>query len=158
MSPDTPAAAVQWGTYPRQRTVVATLTTLHDAVEREGLGAPVITVIGKVVALRDEIGWFDRQPLFGKRIVVTRASSQAGTLRRALASLGLDASPISEIWALFDRDQHHGIPTAFARLAGSWALCWRFPGRVANPRRRRRRLGQATVRPCRRRPGQAITV
>ena len=48
------------------RTVVATLTTLHDAVEREGLGAPVITVIGKVVALRDEIGWFDRQPLFGK--------------------------------------------------------------------------------------------
>ena len=109
MSPDMPAAAVQWGTYPRQRTVVATLATLHDAVEREGLGAPVITVIGQVVALRDEIGWFDRQPLFGKRIVVTRASAQAGSLRGALASLGaevlelpalrvvpLDAAPLRE--------------------------------------------------------------
>src|SRR5690349_17402072 len=90
MSADTPAAAVQWGTYPRQRTVVATLTTLHDAVVREGLGAPVITVIGKVVALRDKIGWYDRQPLFGKRIVVTRATSQAGSLRGALASLGAE--------------------------------------------------------------------
>ncbi|HEX7981711.1 MAG TPA: uroporphyrinogen-III synthase, partial [Gemmatimonadaceae bacterium] len=54
------------------------------------LGAPVITVIGKVVALRDEIGWYDRQPLFGKRIVVTRATAQAGTLRGALASLGAE--------------------------------------------------------------------
>ena len=90
MSPDMPAAAVQWGTYPRQRTVVATLTTLHEAVEREGLGAPVITVIGKVVALRDEIGWYERQPLFGKRIVVTRATSQAGSLRGVLASLGAE--------------------------------------------------------------------
>ncbi|HTK46803.1 MAG TPA: uroporphyrinogen-III C-methyltransferase [Gemmatimonadaceae bacterium] len=90
MSPDTPAAAVQWGTYARQRTVVATLTTLADAVERDGLGAPVITVIGPVVALRDEIAWFDRRPLFGKRVVVTRASAQAGALRGALESLGAD--------------------------------------------------------------------
>jgi uroporphyrinogen III methyltransferase/synthase len=90
MSPDTPAAAVQWGTYPRQRTVVATLATLADAVERESLGAPVITVIGPVVALRDEIAWFDRRPLFGKRVVVTRASAQSGALRGALDSLGAD--------------------------------------------------------------------
>ena len=90
MSPDTPAAAVQWGTYPRQRTVVATVTTLADAVEREGLGAPVITVIGPVVGLRDEISWYDRMPLFGKRVVVTRASMQAGGLRAALTSLGAE--------------------------------------------------------------------
>ena len=90
MSPDTPAAAVQWGTYPRQRTVVGTVTTLADAVEREGLGAPVITVIGTVVGLRDEISWYDRKPLFGKRVVVTRASAQAGSLRAALASLGAE--------------------------------------------------------------------
>jgi len=90
MSPDTPAAAVQWGTYPRQRTVVATVTTLAEAIQREGLGAPVITVIGSVVGLRDEIGWYDRKPLFGKRVVVTRASAQAGGLRAALASLGAE--------------------------------------------------------------------
>jgi uroporphyrinogen-III synthase len=70
------------GTYPRQRTVVATVTTLADAVEREGLGAPVITVIGAVVGLRDEISWYDRMPLFGKRVVVTRASAQAGASAR----------------------------------------------------------------------------
>jgi uroporphyrinogen III methyltransferase/synthase len=90
LSPDTPAAAVQWGTWPRQRTVVATVTTLAGAVAREGLAAPVITVIGDVVALRDDIAWFDRLPLFGRRIVVTRASAQAGGLKRALAALGAD--------------------------------------------------------------------
>jgi uroporphyrinogen III methyltransferase/synthase len=90
MSPDTPAAAVQWGTYARQRTVVATVTTLADAVEREGLSAPVITVIGPVVGLRSQIAWFDRLPLFGRRIVVTRASAQASGLRDALGALGAE--------------------------------------------------------------------
>jgi uroporphyrinogen III methyltransferase/synthase len=90
MSPDMPAAAIQWGTYARQRTVVATVTTLADVVERAGLGAPIITVIGKVVALRDEIAWFDRMPLFYKRVVVTRASAQASGLRAALSELGAD--------------------------------------------------------------------
>ncbi|HEX7977265.1 MAG TPA: uroporphyrinogen-III C-methyltransferase, partial [Gemmatimonadaceae bacterium] len=130
MSPDTPAAAVQWGTYPRQRTVVATLTTLRDAVEREGLGAPVITVIGKVVALRDEIGWYDRQPLFGKRIVVTRATAQAGTVRGALASLGaevlelpalrvvpLDPAPLREALDRVAQRGERGDDGALARVS-----------------------------------------
>lgn len=90
MSPDTPAAAIQWGTYPRQRTVTATLATLSDTIAREGITAPVITVVGPVVALRDEIAWFDRRPLFGKRIVVTRARSQAATLRERLAAVGAE--------------------------------------------------------------------
>ena len=90
MSPDTPAAAVQWGSYARQRTVVATVSTLADAVLREGLTAPVITVIGNVVSLRGEIAWFDRRPLFGRRVVVTRASAQATGLRDALAELGAE--------------------------------------------------------------------
>ncbi|MEO8334449.1 MAG: uroporphyrinogen-III C-methyltransferase [bacterium] len=90
MSPDMPAAAVQWGTHARQRTVVATVSTLPSAIAREGLGAPIITIIGQVVSLRDEIAWFDRLPLFGRRIVVTRASAQAGTLHAALAELGAE--------------------------------------------------------------------
>ena len=88
MSPDTPAASVQWGTHARQRTVSATLSTLADAVAREGLSAPVITVIGNVVSLREEIAWFESKPLFGRRVVVTRASAQAGGLRARLAELG----------------------------------------------------------------------
>ena len=90
MASDTPAAAVQWGTYPRQRTVLATVSTLGDAITREGLTAPVITVIGNVAALREEISWFDRRPLFGKRIVVTRARSQAAALTERLAAAGAE--------------------------------------------------------------------
>ena len=90
MSPGTPAAAVQWGTYTRQRTIVATVSTLAAAITHAGLGAPVITVIGNVVALRDEIAWFDRRPLFGRRVVVTRASAQATGLRDALTELGAE--------------------------------------------------------------------
>ncbi|MDB4893726.1 MAG: uroporphyrinogen-III C-methyltransferase [Gemmatimonadetes bacterium] len=90
MSPDTPAASIQWGTHARQRTVTATVSTLAEAISREGLTAPVITIVGEVVALREEIAWFDKRPLFGKRIVVTRASAQATGLRDALAELGAD--------------------------------------------------------------------
>lgn len=90
MSSDTPAAAVQWGTHPRQRTVTATVSTLADAIREAGLTAPVITVIGLVVDLRGEIAWFDRRPLFGKRIVVTRAQAQASALTERLAAAGAE--------------------------------------------------------------------
>jgi uroporphyrinogen III methyltransferase/synthase len=87
---ETPAAAVQWGTLPRQRTVVASLATIADAIAREELSAPVITVIGEVVKLRREIAWFERRPLHGRRIVVTRARGSAGVLSERLAALGAD--------------------------------------------------------------------
>ena len=85
---ETPAAAVQWGTYPHQRTVSATLATLAARATSEGIAAPVITVIGAAVALRDEIAWFERRPLFGRRVVVTRARAQAAALANRLAVLG----------------------------------------------------------------------
>jgi uroporphyrinogen III methyltransferase/synthase len=88
MPADTPAAAIQWGTHPHQRTATATVSTLADVIKREGLEAPVITVIGNVVALRKEIGWFDSRPLFGKRVVVTRARSQASSLSEQLSAAG----------------------------------------------------------------------
>jgi len=88
--PETPAAAIEWGTHPRQRTVVATLATLVGAVAEASLQAPVITVIGDVTALRGQISWFDTRPLFGKRVVVTRARSQASSLSDRLAVLGAD--------------------------------------------------------------------
>ena len=86
----TPAAAVQWGTYARQRTVVATVATLAERVAAERLAAPVITVIGQAVRLREEIAWFERRALFGRRILVTRARAQAGALSERLRELGAD--------------------------------------------------------------------
>ena len=90
MPESTPAAAIEWGTYMRQRTVTATLGTLADRIGEAGIGAPAITVIGPVVELREHIAWFDRRPLFGMRIVVTRASAQAAALTARLLALGAE--------------------------------------------------------------------
>ena len=97
MPADTPAAAVQWGTMPRQRTVDATLASLPAAIAAAGLSAPVITVIGKVAALRDELAWFDRRPLFGRRILVTRARAQSAALAAQLEALGADVLELPAI-------------------------------------------------------------
>lgn len=85
MQEDMPAAAIEWGTFGRQRTVVATVGTLPDEMRRAGLAAPVVTVIGWPVVLRDEIAWFDRRPLFGRRIVVTRPMESSALAERLRA-------------------------------------------------------------------------
>jgi uroporphyrinogen III methyltransferase/synthase len=90
MAGEIPAAAIQWGTHPKQRTVVATLETLAAKAMEQNITAPVITVIGWSVVLRDELNWFERRPMFGKRIVVTRASQQAPALSEKLRELGAD--------------------------------------------------------------------
>ncbi len=97
LSSETPAAAIQWGTHSRQRTVVATLGTLCDAIESERLKAPVVTVIGWPVLLRDEIAWFEKRPLFGKRIVVTRAADQAPALSSRLRELGAEVLEVPAV-------------------------------------------------------------
>ncbi len=92
-APDTPACAIQWGTYPRQRVVTGTLATLPGLVAEAKLGAPAITVVGDVVRYREKIRWFDhplRRPLFGKRVLVTRSRDQASELAALLRVLGAD--------------------------------------------------------------------
>ncbi|RMG98152.1 MAG: uroporphyrinogen-III C-methyltransferase [Deltaproteobacteria bacterium] len=88
--PATPAAAVRWGTRGIQRTVVATVGTLADAVERAGLRAPALVVVGDVVRLREHVAFFERRPLFGRRILVARAEGRAVGLVERLARLGAD--------------------------------------------------------------------
>lgn len=89
-APDTPAAVIAWGTLPKQRTIVATLETLEDVCAREQPAPPALVVIGDVVRLHDRLSWFESRPLFGRRIVVTRARTQAGELVRHLHELGAD--------------------------------------------------------------------
>jgi uroporphyrinogen III methyltransferase/synthase len=85
---DTPIALVRWGTTARQKTVTGTLATIVERVKQAKLKSPAIIVIGHVVSLRDELAWFDKRPLFGKRIVVTRARAQASDLVSKLSKLG----------------------------------------------------------------------
>ena len=89
--PDTPAACVRWGTRPDQQTVSGTLGDIAEKVVEADLKPPAITVIGEVVSLREKgLDWFERRPLFGRRIVVTRARIQAGELSAMLRDLGAE--------------------------------------------------------------------
>ena len=88
MAAETPTALIRWGTTPRQETVTGTLATIVDAARLAGIKAPAIIVIGKVVALRERLQWFETRPLFGRTIVVTRARAQASDLVERLNDLG----------------------------------------------------------------------
>ena len=90
LAPETPAAAVQWGTRADQTTLVATLATLAERVTAARLEAPVIFIIGGVVQLREEIAWLERRPLFGWHILVTRAQSPRSTLAMELTAAGAE--------------------------------------------------------------------
>jgi uroporphyrinogen III methyltransferase/synthase len=94
---DTPVALVRWGTTARQETLVGTLDTIADLADQNHFQPPAVIVVGEVVKLRDELNWFEKLPLFGQRIVVTRARRQAGGLRRKLAELGADVLEIATI-------------------------------------------------------------
>jgi uroporphyrinogen III methyltransferase / synthase len=85
---DEPAAVIERGTLPGQRTVVATLGTIAERAEAEGVGAPAITVIGPVAALREQLAWLERRPLHGRTVAVTRARAQASELAARLRALG----------------------------------------------------------------------
>ena len=87
-SPQTPAALVQWGATPLQKSVSADLGSIVERGRSAGVGSPVVAVIGDVASLSDQLGWFDSRPLFGKRILVTRTRPQAGRLSAILAERG----------------------------------------------------------------------
>src|SRR5262249_36006277 len=70
--PSTPSAAVRWATTPHQQTVEAPLGELPEAVAAADLQAPAVIIVGPVVGLRRELAWFERRPLFGRHVVVTR--------------------------------------------------------------------------------------
>ena len=90
LSPETPVAAIQWGTDPRQRTVVGTVADIVKKVRAADLGAPSVVVVGEVVRLRERLRWFDNKPLFGKRVLVTRSRDQASALSRLLEEAGAE--------------------------------------------------------------------
>jgi uroporphyrinogen III methyltransferase/synthase len=111
-SPETPVAAVQWGTRPEQRTVRATLGTIGAA----DLGTPSTIVVGDVAAC--DLNWFERRPLFGRRIVVTRARQQASALVERLAALGAATVEVPAIAIAEPADGGAALAKAVERLAG----------------------------------------
>lgn len=114
---DTPVALVRWGTTAKQKTVTGTLDTIVDNVAAARLKSPSIIVVGQVVSLRDTMQWFENRPLFGKRIIVTRARTQASGLTKSLAELGalcLEAPSIK----IVEPDDYRPMDQAIAGLPG----------------------------------------
>ncbi|HEY5913383.1 MAG TPA: uroporphyrinogen-III C-methyltransferase [Verrucomicrobiae bacterium] len=97
MDPATPIAVVRWGTTGRQHSIAGTLATISDIAAQANIKPPTVAVIGRVVSLRPKLNWFESRPLFGQRIVVTRARDQAAQLARPLLELGADVLEIPVI-------------------------------------------------------------
>jgi len=102
-----PAAVVERGTLPGQRTVSSTLSGIADAAAEAGIRPPSVTVVGPVAAHRERIAWLERRPLHGKKVVVTRARAQASELARRLDALGAESIelPAIRIEPRIDRDE-----------------------------------------------------
>lgn len=86
--PQTPVAVVRWASMPYQQSVVGTLETIAEIVQKEGIKPPALTIVGDVVRYRDALNWYEIRPLFGKRIVVTRTREQASELVSLLEENG----------------------------------------------------------------------
>ena len=119
---DTPAALVEWATGPRQRTVTGVLADIVEKGRAQGLGPPVVAVVGGVAALREEVRWFDNRPLFGKRVLVTRSRVQAGALSRLLEGRGADVVEVPTI-RIEPPDDYGELDDALRRLpAFDWVV------------------------------------
>src|SRR5438046_3633564 len=87
---DLPVALVRWATTGQQETLTGTLGDIAQKAVTNAFAAPAVAVFGEVVTLRDKLNWYEKRPLLGKRIVVTRTRKQASVLSSKLRSLGAD--------------------------------------------------------------------
>lgn len=86
--PQTPVALIRWGTRVEQRTIVGTLETIEGIVKEANFQPPAVIVVGEVVLQREKLQWYERKPLFGMRVLVTRARAQASELADQIELLG----------------------------------------------------------------------
>ena len=95
--PDTPISLVHWGTTPQQKTLEGTLVDIAQKAKTVDFRNPAAIVVGEVNTLRKQLGWFDRKPLFGRRIIVTRARAQASNFAECLESYGAEVTQFPTI-------------------------------------------------------------
>ncbi len=112
----TPAALVQWGTTQEQKSLASTIQNLPTEAEKHGFSAPCLIVVGSVVSLREELNWFEKRPLFGKGIVVTRAREQASDSATLLEELGANVIQFPTI-AIEPLSDYGAVRSSIGKLA-----------------------------------------
>ncbi|MEE8283151.1 MAG: uroporphyrinogen-III C-methyltransferase [candidate division NC10 bacterium] len=119
-SPETPVAVIRSGTWPLQQTVTG---TLRDIVERaKTVRPPAIILVGEVVRLRDRLGWFEEKPLFGRRIVVTRAREQQSDFAELLEGYGAEVIECPTI-AILPPEDWTALDQCLERIGGyHWVI------------------------------------
>lgn len=95
--PKTPVAVVRWASTPEQRSVVGTLDTIADVVKDAGITPPSLIIVGEVVSLKETVDWYEKRPLFGRKIIVTRTREQASELMAGLEEAGANCLEYSTI-------------------------------------------------------------
>jgi uroporphyrinogen III methyltransferase/synthase len=122
MAPQTPAAAIAHGTGASQRTLAATLATIAQRCADAQVAPPAIIVIGQAASLRQKLAWFERRPLFGRRIIITRARTASAAFARALRELGAEAIELPTIETV-PPDDYTGLDGAIAQLGSyNWII------------------------------------
>ena len=108
--PQTLVTAIQWGTWPNQRSVQGTLDTIVEKITHQQFTAPVLTIIGDVCQFYEHFNWFEKQPLFGQHILVTRTDSGIYSLAEKLIAAGAQVTTCPTIsmeaplsWKAFDQ-------------------------------------------------------
>lgn len=114
-SGETPAALIHWGTRAEQKTVVGILADIEERAREAEIGPPSVLIAGRVVDLRKTLKWRERLPLFGKRILITRAPGQAHTFARKVMELGGEPVCLPVI-DLVPPDDYTPLDRALARL------------------------------------------
>ncbi len=112
---ETPVALVRWGTTTKQRSVTGTLSNIVDVVEKAKIKSPSIIIVGGVVTLKDTLKWFEDRPLFGKKIIVTRAREQASDLVKLLTDSGAECIECPTI-KVVDTDDKKPLDDAIVNL------------------------------------------
>jgi uroporphyrinogen III methyltransferase/synthase len=118
----TPVAMIRWATTGRQQSVVGTLGTIAEVAEKADFKPPGLMVVGEVVRLRNRLNWFEKRPLFGRRIVVTRTRAQAGQLTRLLLERGADVLEIPTIRILPPTGRHEIAEVLLELHAYDWLV------------------------------------
>lgn len=151
----TPCAAVMWGTCTQQKSCVTTLEQAFDVMQRKGIAAPCIIVIGAVATLHEQLNWFEKRPLFGKTVLITRTRTHSSHIRSALQEAGarvLDAPALRVVpptntaalheavarlvsydWVVFT--SANGVDACFGALRRLRDEAYRLPGEATGEAR-----------------------